>query len=152
MASAIADAGRPVEATGVAHAALALKPGDPNALATLAAAALRAGDLEEAERSAQAAVAKNPNHSQALLTLGEIRLSRADVVGAELYLAKAVEIEPDEPARLLEYGQVLAQLGRNKHACMTWQRTARSLVANDGDRARASRLSAEIGCAGVGPP
>jgi hypothetical protein len=47
---------------------------------------------------------------------------------------------------------VLAQLGRNKQACMTWRRTARSLAANDGDHARATRLSAELGCAGVVSP
>ena len=152
MAAAIADAGRPLEATAVARAALDLKPGDPRALATLAAAALRAGNLDEAERSAQAVLATNPDHSQALLTLGEIRLSRGDAAGATPYLARSVEIEPDEPARLLEYGQALAKLGRNQEACPTWQGALRSLGANHDDRDRATHLSAELGCGVTGPP
>ena len=152
MAAALVDAGRPHEAMTVIRVALAIQPGDPTMLATLAAVQLRVGDFQNAERAAQAALTAHPRHSQALLTLGEARLLQEDAAGAVHYLSQAVAVEPNEPIRLLEYGRALAQLGRREAACQTWRAAAQSPEARDDDRNAAAMLADGLGCPPASAP
>ena len=146
MAAALVDSGRVPEAFALIQVAVALKPRDPEVLATLAAVDVFAGNLQDAERAAQAALTEQPRHTRALLVLGEIGIVRQDAAEAAHYLGLAVEAEPDEPVRLLEYGTALAKLGRSEEACGAWRSAMQSPRAREDDRKNAAQFSSALRC------
>jgi tetratricopeptide (TPR) repeat protein len=76
---------------------LAVSPGNPDVLSTLALAEIRLGKIEGATKHLQEALARFPAHLNAAKTLALVRLGTNDLSGAEQVLKDAVAQAPKAP-------------------------------------------------------
>ncbi len=87
--------GRLDEAIASWKRALALSPGDPEAMTNIAVALLKLGRREEARGFARAALAAPSPPAEAFAVMGEIALLQGDHRAAASYLSKALGKKPD---------------------------------------------------------
>lgn len=83
------------ESVTMLRQALALAPGHPDVIATLASALHLAGDAEGAQAASRQALAAAPNHVGAWINLGNASLLKGDLAAARAALDRAVELAPD---------------------------------------------------------
>ncbi|MEO1082674.1 MAG: tetratricopeptide repeat protein [Acidobacteriota bacterium] len=90
---------------------LALKPGEPEAMAGLAEALHGLGELDAAERQARRTLEAAPGHGTAHLVIGLVAMDRSDFETAASALEAAVAVDPEEPRAHYQLGLAYARLG-----------------------------------------
>ncbi len=111
------DAGQAALAAREARAALAMQPGQPDALVALAAALAASGDIDGAAQSYQQALAANPQQHNAQTGLAALYRDEADRLGPEhqreavALLEHASRLDPDNPWICLDLARRHAQQG-----------------------------------------
>jgi tetratricopeptide (TPR) repeat protein len=105
-------AGRWDEAEKLYNQALALQPGEPDALHYLGALALQRGDSGKAVTLIAESVATRPDSAQAWCNLAEARRAADDPAGAEAACRRALVLRPDYPEAQLNLAATLFRGGR----------------------------------------
>lgn len=111
------DADQAALAAREARAALAVQPGQPDALVALAAALTASGDVDGAARAYQQALAANPQQHDAQTGLAALYRDEADRLGSEhprdavALLEQAFRLDPDNPWLCLDLARRHAQQG-----------------------------------------
>ncbi len=108
---ALAAAGRALDASSLATAALQKAPGDPLLLLARASALEASGKAGEAAALFRDAAARDPGAYEPRLALGRIALASGDLASARVELAAAVEKAPREPAGHALLGELAAAEG-----------------------------------------
>ena len=139
-----------------ARTALALAPGNPDALQLIASAEVRQGDAISAVQHLQQALANSPGHLKSALTLAAIRMKENDLSGAEQVLKQAADSAPQSAEHAVTLGQFYLQGQRFAEAKEEFERALRidpacgpalvnlaALAKTAGDPAQASRLLAK---------
>jgi tetratricopeptide (TPR) repeat protein len=98
------------------QAAVAGRPGWPEADTALGDSMLASGSLDAAETAYRAAIAARSTHAPAHTGLGRVLVARHDYAGAEPELRRAIELVPNDPAASLAMGDVLANTEREEEA------------------------------------
>ena len=98
------------------QAAVAGRPGWPEAQTALGDALLASGSLEPAEAAYRAAIAARADHAPAHTGLGRALVAQQDYAGAEPELRRALELVQNDGAATLALGDVLAHTEREEEA------------------------------------
>lgn len=112
------------EGRGFLQAAVAGRPGWPEADTALGDAMLAAGSLDAAEAAYRAAIAARRDHAPAHTGLGRVLVARHDYAGAEPELRRAIEIVANDPGATLALGDVLAHTDREEEALEMYHHAA----------------------------
>lgn len=116
LGTALLEAGRPEEATGVLGRLLARDPDDVQALENLTVAQLALGRWAEAERHARRTLEVDPRHPNAWNHLGVARYRQGDGAGALAAWERSLELAPQQLDTLFNLGVKAAELGRPERA------------------------------------
>ena len=136
---ALADEGKPDEATALFRHVLELDPNNAPALQNLGIVALRREDVAGAQANLGRALALNPNLPLALNTMGVVYARQGDFVHAVEMWNRAVAIDPRQYDALFNIGLVEARAGHVGEARAALQRFA--------DTAPRARYAKDIGTA-----
>lgn len=98
------------------QAAVAGRPGWPEADTALGDTMLTAGSLDAAEAAYRAAITARADHAPAHTGLGRVLVARSDYAGAEPELRRAIELVPNDAGASLALGDVLAHTEREEEA------------------------------------
>lgn len=95
------------------RAAIAIRPHDPNLLASLAEAQLSAGETDAAQTSAKASLAIDPHERAALRTLSSLAMNNREYDQALPWLRQLAAEAPGDRAATVELAKALAQTGES---------------------------------------
>lgn len=98
------------------QAAVAGRPGWPEADTALGDAMLASGSIDAAEAAYRAAITARSTHAPAHTGLGRVLVARSDYAGAEPELRRAIALVPNDAAATLALGDVLAHTDREEEA------------------------------------
>src|SRR5579871_6246505 len=115
-AARLVAAKRHAEAESLLRAALAERPGDPDALNTLAAIALDRGDSKRAFEILAAACSAYPEHTRLMSNLGLAHFMLGRAKEAVICLERVVALAPHETDHRLSLAQFLAAAGDSGRA------------------------------------
>jgi tetratricopeptide (TPR) repeat protein len=114
--------GRFADAQASYEAALALRPGHPDALGNRAVALAEQGRLEAAIAGYRLALAVRPDYPEAHYNLGNALRALRRVDGAAASYERAVALRPAWPEAHSNHGMALAALGRTDAAIAAYER------------------------------
>lgn len=121
LGTALADAGRLVEAEAAFARALAIKPEDPVTLYNWGVALGAAGRFDAAAVVYRRAIAAKPDFGRAFENLGGVESARGDQAAALAALGRARELTPESPYLLMTIANVQARAGANAEARATFE-------------------------------
>jgi tetratricopeptide (TPR) repeat protein len=98
------------------QAAVAGRPGWPEADTALGDSMMASNNLDAAEASYRAAITARADHAPAHAGLGRVLVARQDSAGAEPELRRAIALVPNDPGASLALGDVLAHTEREEEA------------------------------------
>lgn len=111
--------------------AVALAPGDPDALSALALTEIKLGNEPDALRYLEQALQKFPQHLRSSMAIAIIKLRHKDFPGAEQVLKKAVLDAPKSTEARIALGELYLMIRMPEEAARTFQ-SALDIRPNDG--------------------
>jgi arylsulfatase A-like enzyme/Flp pilus assembly protein TadD len=138
---ALADAGKPADATRQWQRVLQVDESNAPAYQNLGIVALRGGDVRAARTHLARALALNPRLPLALNTLGVVSAREGDLRSAVAYWNKAIELDPQQFDALFNTGLVQTQAGNYAEARKALEQFVRTAPSPkyDKDKATARR-------------
>jgi len=106
------------------QAAVAGRPGWPEADTALGDSMLASGTLDAAEAAYRAAITARATHAPAHTGLGRVLVARQDYAGAEPELRRAIELVPNDAPATAALGDVLAHTEREEEALEMYNHAA----------------------------